>query len=175
MLVFLLPFFLLYVVMNYILHFFLAVIASSVTLSIGTKIFFSAFIPTILFLSFMLFMDPDMENGGIIFVTLLVAGRIIVLFVNGNHYLEKITLNEESAEVWYRTDFLQQKHLTIPLASIRSVRLDKAERLMDFPCRLQLIRRNGSVEKLLIIDRGELQQHEMKICALVRKLEFTEK
>lgn len=154
---------------------FIAAIAGSGLLSIESRIFFSAFLPTVLFLSFVLLLDSDPHWFTMLFMLLFVIGRVIVLLVDGNQYLQAIILNDETVQIVYRTDFLKQKVWTVSLQSIRSVKLDHAERLIDFPCRLQLVLRNGSSVKLLIIDRLYLQQQEEAILELVKRLEFTEK
>lgn len=171
----LLSIFLLYVGMTLAMRIFIAAIAGSGLLSIESRIFFSAFLPTVLFLSFVLLLDSDPHWFTMLFMLLFVIGRVIVLLVDGNQYLQAIILNDETVQIVYRTDFLKQKVWTVSLQSIRSVKLDHAERLIDFPCRLRLVLRNGSSVKLLIIDRLYLQQQEEAILELVKRLEFTEK
>lgn len=171
----LLSIFLLYVGMTLAMRIFIAAIAGSGLLSIESRIFFSAFLPTVLFLSFVLLLDSDPHWFTMLFMLLFVIGRVIVLLVDGNQYLQAIILNDETVQIVYRTDFLKQKVWVVSLQSIRSVKLDHAERLIDFPCRLQLVLRNGSSVKLLIIDRLYLQQQEEAILELVKRLEFTEK
>jgi hypothetical protein len=167
--------FLLYVGMTLAMRVFISSVAASRFLSMESRIFFNAFLPIVLFFSFFLLVNPEQGTGGLIFMLALTVGRVIVLIVDGNQYLYSLEVQEDVVEIVFRTDFLQLKAWVIPLHAIRSIKLDDASGLTGFPCRFQLILKNGNKARLLIIDREQLQRQEESIIALVRKLKFTEK
>jgi|GEM_PF-6473494 len=167
--------FLFYVGLTLLLRLFISCIAASGLLSHGSKIFFNAFFPIVFFASALLLFIPDTSPGGMLFIAAMLLSRVVILFFDGNQYLEAMIINDETVEIVYRNDFLQQKTWTISLYAIRSVKLDHAERVIDFPGRFQLLLKNGNTAKLLIVDRKELEQHYGAIEELLRRLDFTER
>jgi hypothetical protein len=171
----LLSIFLMYVGLTACLRLFVATISSSAFLSFGSKIFFVAFLPGVLFLSLLLFMMPDPGYGTLIFILLMIGSRVIILLADGYQYLQKINLGEADVEIVYVTDFLQEKMFSIPLNSIRSVKLDNADRLIDYPCRLQLSLRSGRSLTFYIIDQEQMRIQEEHVLEMVKRLEFSER